>query len=612
MVKKLPISILLSLIWLTGNWALAQDDVTLRSGTDVSAMLEQQQPLRWVAGQVIVKFTTSTRDAGDERLDVMGFTDHVDTTSGGEYIYSLPADRMRALSATQAQDQAEAAVRQMRAEPDVEYAQLNYIMHIVREPNDPGFAQQWHYRNSGSGSDEAPGGINLPRAWDLSVGSPSSIIAVIDTGILPDHPDIDGSPNLLPGFDMITDTFTSNDGDGRDADATDPGDGVTAGQCGIGSRPSQDSWHGTHVAGTVGVGNTDNDEGVAGVNWNSRILPLRALGRCGGSIADINDAIRWSAGLAVPGAPSNPNPAKVINMSLGAGAPCSASPSTQSAINDAVAAGAVVVVAAGNEASDAAGSFPASCNNVVTVAASDYNGDLVSRYSNFGEVVDIMAPGGDVSADEDNDGNPDGVLSMVDGGYAFFNGTSMATPHVAGVAGLLLARDPTLSPQEIENILKDNALPRTGQQCPRPCGSGLLNANIALDDPEPEPPLRLGVTPTEFELDEGESAVLEVVVRQGNAAVAGQAVSFTSGDVTVATITPANAITDSNGRAAATVSAVNRGNSNLVVAIAGQSQATPVTVNIRVVPGIGLIALLLLALLTGVFGYRRLGGERNR
>ena len=208
------------------------------------------------------------------------------------------------------------------------------------------------------------------------------------------------------------------------------------------------------------------------------VVPVRVLGECGGTIADINDAIRWAAGLPVPGVPANPDPARVINMSLGGGGACSASPSTQSAINDAVAAGATVVVAAGNSAADAADFMPASCNNVITVAASDYRGQLVTRYSNFGTTVDIMAPGGDVQRDDDGDGNPDGVLSMVNGGYAFYNGTSMAAPHVSGVAALFLAADPSLTPAQVLATIQDNALPRSAVECPEPCGKGLLNAYI--------------------------------------------------------------------------------------------------------------------------------------
>lgn len=586
-------------------------EIVPTTGNEVSEVLVEKRELTWVPGQIIVKYKSGAPAMRAPEARAMGL-EHVRETSGGEYVYTVPPDTITALSKTAARKHTLAVVESMSAREDTEYAQLNYLLQIVRTPDDPGYPIQWHYFNNGTGNDESPGGINLPDTWDTTVGDLAVVITVIDTGILPNHPDITGSPNLAVGFDMISDTFTANDGDGRDNDPTDPGDGVSAGQCGPGSPAQVDSWHGTHVAGTVGVGNTDNGTGVAGVNWNSRVQPVRVLGRCGGSVVDINDAIRWAAGLPVPGVPTNATSSRVINMSLGAGAPCSASPSTQSAINDAVAAGVTVVVAAGNEAQDAANSFPASCDNVITVAASNFNGELVTRYSNFGAVVDIMAPGGDVQRDDNNDGNPDGVLSMVEGGYAYFNGTSMATPHVAGVAALLIAQEPTLTPQDIENLLETNALPRSAAQCPRPCGAGLLNADIAIGRPPPPPPLQLTVSPTEFELDEGDTDVLTATLTQGGTAVAGETVRFSSNDPQVATISPATATTDASGRAQATVTAIDRGNSNLVVSVPGQSQTTPIDVRIRVVPALELIAALLLALIIGVAGFRRIGAGARR
>ncbi|MDH3716296.1 MAG: S8 family serine peptidase, partial [Gammaproteobacteria bacterium] len=422
---------------------------------------------------------------------------------------------------------------------------------------------------------------------------------------LPAHPDIAGSPNLVNGFDMISSAFTANDGDGRDGNPTDPGDAIAANECFPGSPPQGSSWHGTHVAGTVGVGNTDNASGVAGTNWNSSVQAVRVLGKCGGSISDINDGIRWAAGLPVPGAPSNPTPARVINMSLGAGAPCSASPSTQSAINDAVAAGVTVVVAAGNEASDAAGFLPASCDNVITVAAGDFRGHLVSRYSNFGATVEIMAPGGDTQRDDNGDGNPDGVLSMVQGGFAFFNGTSMASPHVAGVAGLLLAQDSQLTPQQVTELIINNAQPRSSQQCPRPCGAGLLNANIRVSAPPPPPPpppppepVVLSVVPTVIDIDEDDTAVITVTVTQGGAALADETVSFVSVDSDVATVAPDSDETDSAGRAQATVTGVNDGDTEIVVRLPAQTQTAAVRVEVAVASALGwnvLLALLALA-----------------
>ncbi|MDH3643064.1 MAG: S8 family peptidase, partial [Gammaproteobacteria bacterium] len=461
--------------------AWAEDPKIVPAGVS----LEGKRTLRWVPGELIVKYKAGQAKMTTAEVQTLGLN-HVRDASGDTYVYGIPADTIRTLSEEASKKRTLDAVAAVAARPDVEFVQPNYIVQIVRTPDDPLYPIQWHYFDNGSGANQRPGGINLPQAWDNTLGSPSVVIAVIDTGILPNHPDITGSPNLAPGFDMISSAARANDGDGRDNDPTDTGDGTAAGECGPGSRPQADSWHGTHVSGTVGVGNTDNGTGVAGVNWASRVQPVRALGKCGGSTADINDAIRWAAGLPVPGVPNNANPARVINMSLGAVAPCSASPSTQSAINDATAAGTLVVAAAGNEAQDAANAFPASCDNVLTVAASDFNGNLVTRYSNFGAVVEIMAPGGDVQADRDNDGNPDGVLSMVQGGYAFFNGTSMASPHAAGVAGLMLADDPTLTPAAVTSLITSNAIPRSASQCPQPCGAGLLNADVG--GPPPPPP----------------------------------------------------------------------------------------------------------------------------
>ena len=464
--------------------AIAQAPLPIVEAPDIP---ESALPQRFVAGEVIVKMKPvagAIAALAARELSPLGLQSAPRRTSGGELIYQFTTARMFALqSEEEAQQAVEAIVSELNARDDVEYAQPNWIMYpLDTTPNDPGYALQWHYFNNGNGANESPGGINLPRAWDVTTGSSAVTVAVIDTGILPGHSDISGAPNLGAGFDMISNSFIANDGDGRDADPSDPGDAVAAGECFPGSQARGDSWHGTHVAGTVGVVNSNNGAGVAGVNWNVTLQPVRVLGKCGGTTVDINDAIRWAAGLAVPAVPNNPTPARVINLSLGGGGACSASPSTQAAVNDAVAAGVTVVVAAGNSAQDAANFTPASCDNVITVAASDFRGHLVERYSNFGDTIEIMAPGGDRNRDDNNDGNEDGVLSTVKGGYAFYNGTSMAAPHVAGVAALLLSEEPLLTPAQVLQRLQAAALPRDASQCPQPCGAGLLNADLFKSD----------------------------------------------------------------------------------------------------------------------------------
>ena len=456
----------------------------------VKKLLERRlsdQP-RFVPGEVIVKLKPTVSPHRDT-LRQMGLEAMERVTSGGEVIYRIMPALTGTLRQAEILDNTMALVQEISRWDSVIYAQPNYILEIAdTAPNDPLYNDQWNFFNNGAGPGQSPGGINLPRAWDLTTGSSQIVVAVIDTGILPTHEDIAGSPNYLGGFDMISDPARANDGDGRDDDPTDQGDAVADSECFPGSPPEPDSWHGTHVAGIVGVGKTNNGIGVAGVNWNVRVLAVRVLGKCGGTIADINDGIRWAAGLPVPVAPPNTTPAKVISMSLGGRGPCQLSPSTQAAIDDAVDAGVTIVVAAGNEASDASGFMPASCNHVITVAASDYRGHLVRRYSNFGNVVAIMAPGGDVTRDDNADGQNDGVLSMIQGGYARYNGTSMAAPHVAGAVALWLAREPHLSPSQVLNRLRETALPRDSTQCPRPCGAGLLQVAARTDTPPPPPP----------------------------------------------------------------------------------------------------------------------------
>lgn len=590
--------------------SIAQEIINL-SPADVAALLERPASVRVVPGEVIVKYKRGRAPMDAAALASMNLADDTRRTSGEEVIYSLSDAEIRARSVQDIQAVTIATAQTMAAMDNVEYAQPNYILEIVRTPDDPLYPLQWHYFDNGNGAGQSPGGVNLPSTWDVNLGSPGVVVAIIDTGILPNHPDVAGSTNLLPGFDMISSAFTANDGDGRDPDPTDPGDATSAGECFPGSPPSSSSWHGTHVAGTAGVGRTNNATGVAGVNWNVSVQAVRVLGKCGGTIADINDAIRWAAGLPVPGIANNPTPARVINMSLGGFGSCTNSPATQSAIDDAVAAGTTVVVAAGNSAQDAGNFNPASCERVVTVAASDARGHLVTRYSNFGASVEIMAPGGDVQRDDDGDGNPDGVLSMVQGGYAFFNGTSMASPHVAGVAALLLAREPALTPAEVSNRLQAGAVPRNATQCPRACGSGLLSAAVATGGAPPPP--RIDLAAPAISLDVGESEFVVATVTQSGSPLSGVRVDFSSDNTAIATIAPASAQTDASGTAQATVVAVAEGTTSVRASGAGATDASTVQVNeptaVPDLTPLGMLALAIGIVMLVHFGSR---GRRTR
>ena len=282
------------------------------------------------------------------------------------------------------------------------------------------------------------------------------------------------------GYDFISDPTTANDGNGRDSDATDPGDATDNGQCPNGDPGRDSSWHGTFVSGIIAA-NGDSGSGIAGIDWKAKILPVRALGRCGGSFDDILAAIIWAAGLPVAGVPANVNPARVINMSLGGSGTCPQA--VQSAIDFAMTQGAIVTVAAGNEGDDASLFSPASCSGVVTVGASTRQGDRTS-YSNFGRRVDLSAPGGGgVTADWILSSSNDGKRSAGNFDYAFEVGTSFSAPHVAGTVSLMLARNANLSPARVLDILTGTVrafAPGSACAASPQCGLGLLNAGLAL------------------------------------------------------------------------------------------------------------------------------------
>ena len=354
------------------------------------------------------------------------------------------------------------AAKLLARQAGVASVDLNYIREASRVPNDSLFRLQWHLRD-----------IGLPQAWDISTGSRSVIVAVIDTGVRTDHPDLTG--NLIAGRDFISDATRARDGDGPDADPTDPGDLALS---------SSSSFHGTHVSGTVGA-RTNNGAGVAGVAWDVALMPLRVLGKGGGTSFDLIQAIRYAAGLSNNSGTLPARAANVINMSLGGGA---FSQSEQNAITAARGQGVIIIAAAGNESSSAP-SYPAAYSGVVSVAASTITRTRAS-YSNFGGTIDLSAPGGNTGTDINGDGVGDGVVSTIadDGtntirnGYVPLNGTSMAAPHVAGVVALMKSVFPGLTPVLLDTEISAGRLTddvgATGRD--DQFGQGIINANRAV------------------------------------------------------------------------------------------------------------------------------------
>ncbi len=420
----------------------------------------------------------------------------------------------------------QALAEQLMRDADVAWAEPDRRVRRTLLPNDTLFtaggaqgpaAGQWYLR---APTADVVSSINAVTAWDTTTGSASVIVAVLDTGVVPTHPDLAGK--LVDGRDFVSneagEPAISNDGDGRDGNASDPGDWLTQSEIDAdpafwaGCEASPSSWHGTQVAGIIGAA-TGNGTGMSGTGWNVRVMPVRVLGKCFGYTSDILAAMRWAAGIAVPGVPNNPNPAKVINLSLGASdAPCSGA--QQSAVAEINARGAVVVAAAGNSAGRAASS-PANCPGVIGVAAVRHVGSKVG-FSDVGPELSIAAPGGNCVNETGACLYP--ILTTVDTGNLgpvgasytdSFNisvGTSFAAPLVSGTAALMLSAQPSLTPAALKTALQSSARPfpssgLTGetsgqplQACSAPgnvdqlqcycttatCGAGLLDAGAAV------------------------------------------------------------------------------------------------------------------------------------
>lgn len=426
-------------------------------------------------------------------------------------------------------------LKRLSQDAEVEWVAVDQRRKHYAAPNDPLFetvpagnggpvSGQWYLKAPDATAGPAREGgniassINAVGAWDRTTGSTSIVVAVLDSGVRYDHPDLVGK--LLPGYDMIEQVLVSNDGNGRDDDANDPGDWLTSAEKGTDfykdCEVENSSWHGTQVAGLIGA-STNNNVGMAGVSWGSKILPVRVLGKCGGYDSDIVAGMKWAAGVVVPGSglPVNPNPARVLNMSLGGVGTCQGAGTPElyrEAMTAITAKGAVVVVAAGNSTGHAI-NLPANCPGVVGVVALRHIGTKVG-FSDIGPEVTIAAPGGNCVNIGPGDPCMYPMLSTYNAGttapdasnytdsFRAAYGTSFSAPLVSGTIALMLSQKPSLAPAEVISLLKSTAraFPSSNipndpvKQCVAPngidqlecycttttCGAGMLDASAAV------------------------------------------------------------------------------------------------------------------------------------
>ncbi len=450
---------------------LCRDDQGLSTSSRPAAVTE------WIPGAIIVRLDeTATAAQALRKLQLPG----VRIKHGGfasEYLHLLRVSELSGAPLTLGRTIELAA--QLKKLPGVRFTEVDQWQHAFAVPNDKLYAAQWHYT-----------ALNLPAAWDVTTGSAAIVVADIDTGIVP-HPDLD--PRVILGIDMISDPTNAGDGDGRDDNPLDMGgDGPNGGS----------TWHGSHTAGTIGAA-TNNDYGVAGVDWKAKLLPVRVLGVKGGDIFDIAAGMTWATGGAVPGSRQNTTPAVVVNMSLGGTS--DASPTYQDAIDQGNNRGAVFVIAAGNSNEDAQRTIPCIQQGVICVGATRFSGTRAS-YSNFGAAVTVMAPGGEVSEDANGDTYPDGVLSTYRDKdnmpiFYFNQGTSMATPHVTGIVALMKSVNGTVTSAQAKQFLVTTA--SAASKCNEGCGAGMVNAQAAVLAAKGTPPtgpakLSCGTTELQF------------------------------------------------------------------------------------------------------------------
>jgi serine protease len=391
---------------------------------------------KWSPGEILVKFKRGVSETSIQKINKQHDALVLKKSKKGEFL------RLRVPPTKTVEEMVEIYSKN----PNVEYAEPNFMAFALFVPNDPYYRYQWNFDNPSTG------GINMESAWDVQQGSSGVIVAVIDTGVAYENygrsykiaPDLVGT-TFVPGYD-----FVNND-----------------------THPNDDDGHGTHVTGTIAQ-RTNNNLGVAGIAFNVSIMPVKVLNSNGsGTYADIADGIYFAAD----------NGAKVINMSLGGS---SGSTTLKNALADAYNKGVTIVCAAGNEyQSGNAPSYPAAYNDYCIAVGATRFDETRSYYSNTGSYVDIAAPGGDTGVDQNGDGYGDGILQQTFGsrptsfGYYFYQGTSMASPHVAGVAALLISNGVT-GPDNVRKALQETAKDRGAPGWDPEYGWGIVDAYAAL------------------------------------------------------------------------------------------------------------------------------------
>ena len=378
-----------------------------------------------------------------------------------------------------AQGPAADAAARLAAQPDVDYAVVDHRVHPLQfapPPVNDLFAPQQRYLSNMATA------ISAYDAWTVTHGSPGIVVAVVDSGYRP-HAGLAG--RFLPGYDMISDPETANDGDGRDADASDPGDWVSASEATPDCPAHNSIWHGTSVASIIGA-NTNDGAWTAGIDWNARLLPVRVLGKCGGFESDVIDGIAWAAGLPVPGAPANPTPAQVINVSLGASRACEEPYVEVAAAAYAAGVTRAIVAAAGNDSQDVAQDSPASCPGYLAIASTTGVSGSLASFSNFGAGITLSAPGGAANFRTPADSvivlSNNGLTTPQGDNVVSEGGTSFSAPMVSAAVSLMLSVAPSLSPGQIVAILQSTAKPfPDGSDCTTDrCGAGILDVGAAV------------------------------------------------------------------------------------------------------------------------------------